>query len=60
MTRRRRTPEQIIRSLAEGHKLLAAGGATVVEVCRRLEIAESTWAPRRSHPWIQAQRSVCD
>ncbi len=43
MARRRRTPEQIIRALAEGHKLLA-GGATVAEVCRKLEIAESTWA----------------
>lgn len=43
MARRRRTPEQIIRALAEGQKLLA-DGASVAEVCRRLEIAESTWA----------------
>ena len=43
MTRRRRSPEQIIRKLAEGQKLLA-GGMTVEEVCREFAIAESTWA----------------
>lgn len=32
--RRRHTPDQIIRKLAEGHKLLA-GGAELDEVCRR-------------------------
>jgi len=41
--RRRRSPEQIIRTLAEGQKLLA-GGMTVEEVCRQFGIAESTWA----------------
>lgn len=41
--RRRRSPEQIIRKLAEGQKLLAAG-KTVEEVCREFGIAESTWA----------------
>ena len=46
MSRRRHTPDQIIRKLAEGHKLLAAGTALDV-VCRHLEIAESTW-----HRWI--------
>ena len=48
MTRRRRrhTPDQIIRKLAEGNKLLA-GGAELDEVCRHLEIAESTW-----HRWL--------
>ena len=40
--RRRHTPDQIIRKLAEGHKQLAAG-TELVEVCRHLEIAESTW-----------------
>jgi len=44
--RRRHTPEQIIRKLAEGHKLLA-GGQELDEVSRHLEIAESTW-----HRWI--------
>src|SRR4051812_20022935 len=44
--RRRHTPEQIIRKLAEGNKLLA-GGAELEAVCRHLEIAESTW-----HRWI--------
>lgn len=43
MTQRRHTPEQIIRKLAEGHKLLA-GGMTVEDVCRQFAIAESTWA----------------
>ena len=41
--RRRRSPEQIIRKLAEGQKLLASG-KTVEEVCREFGIAESTWA----------------
>lgn len=42
MARRRHTPEQIIRKLGEGHKLIA-GGMTVEQVCRQFEIAESTW-----------------
>ncbi len=41
--RRRRSPEQIIRKLAEGQKLLGSGN-TVEEVCREFGIAESTWA----------------
>jgi putative transposase len=44
--RRRHTPDQIIRKLAEGHKQLAAG-KELDEVCRHLEIAESTW-----HRWL--------
>jgi putative transposase len=44
--RRRHTPDQIIRKLAEGNKLLA-GGQQLDEVCRHLVIAESTW-----HRWI--------
>ena len=44
--RRRHTPDQIIRKLAEGHKQLA-GGLSLEEVCRQLEIAESTW-----HRWL--------
>jgi len=46
MSRRRHTPDQIIRKLAEGHKLLAAG-TELDAVCRHLEIAESTW-----HRWV--------
>ena len=43
MTKRRRhTPDQIIRKLAEGNKLLA-GGMELDEVCRHLQVAESTW-----------------
>ena len=40
--RRRHTPDQIIRKLAEGHKQLAAA-RELDEVCKHLEIAESTW-----------------
>jgi len=45
MKRRKHTPEQIIRKLAEGEKLLAEG-KSVEEVSRHLEITESTW-----HRW---------
>jgi putative transposase len=45
MKRRRHTPEQIVRLLAEGEKLLGEG-QTVDEVARHLEITESTW-----HRW---------
>ena len=38
--------EQIIRKLDEGHRQLAAGKG-LDEVCRHLEIAESTW-----HRWL--------
>jgi putative transposase len=44
--RRRHTPEQIIRKLAEGNKQ-SSGGQELDEVCRHLEIAESTW-----HRWV--------
>jgi len=40
--RRRHTPDQIIRKLAEGNKLLASG-QELDAVCRHLEVAESTW-----------------
>jgi transposase-like protein len=46
MTRRRHTPDQIIRKLAEGNRLLAAGTG-LDEVCRHLQVAESTW-----HRWV--------
>jgi transposase-like protein len=44
--RRRHTPDQIIRKLAEGSRLLGSG-QELSEVCRHLEIAESTW-----HRWL--------
>lgn len=44
--RRRHTPDQIIRKLTERNKLLVADQG-LVEVCRHLEIAESTW-----HCWL--------
>ena len=45
MKQRRHTPEQVIRKLAEGEKLLAEG-KTIEEVSRYLEISEQTW-----HRW---------
>jgi putative transposase len=45
MKRRRHTPEQIIRKLAKGEKLLGEG-KSIEEVVRDLEITESTW-----HRW---------
>jgi transposase-like protein len=47
MKRRRHTPEQVIRKLAEADKLLAEG-KTVEEACRHLEITESTYHRWRS------------
>ena len=43
--RRHHTPEQVIRKLAQGEKLLNEG-SDVAEVCRQLEITQSTW-----HRW---------
>jgi transposase-like protein len=45
MKRRRHTPEQVIRKLAEADKLLGEG-KTIEEACRALEITESTY-----HRW---------
>lgn len=45
MKQRRHTPEQVIRKLAEGERLLAEG-KTIEEVSRHLEISEQTW-----HRW---------
>ncbi len=45
MKQRHHTPEQVIRKLAEGDKPLN-DGQDLAEVCRHLQIAESTW-----HRW---------
>ena len=45
MKRRHDTPEQIIRKLAEGDKMLNSG-SDVATVAKHLEITESTW-----HRW---------
>ena len=45
MKRRNHTPEQIIRKLAEGDKLLN-DGSDIAGVAKHLEITESTW-----HRW---------
>ncbi len=50
--RRRHTPDQIIRKLAEGDELLGSGTA-LDEVCRHLQITESTW-----RHWIALYGSV--
>ena len=41
MKRRRHTPEQVIRKLAEGDQLLGEG-KTLDEVARHLQVTEST------------------
>lgn len=45
MKRRRHTPEQIVRKLHEGERLLNEG-TDLTEVIRHLEISEGTW-----HRW---------
>jgi putative transposase len=45
MKQRHHTPEQVIRKLAEGEKLLGEG-KSIEEVARHLEITEPTW-----HRW---------
>ncbi len=47
MKRHRHTPEQAVRKLREGERLLNAG-KDLTEVLRHLEIAESTWNRWRS------------
>ena len=42
MKRHRHTPEQAVRKLREGDRMLSEG-QDLTEVLRRLEIAESTW-----------------
>jgi putative transposase len=42
MTRRRYTPEQVIRKLREADRMLAEG-KTTVEVARQLEVSENTF-----------------
>ena len=48
MARRRHTPEQVIRKLREGEKLIGEK-FSIEEVCKHLEISEASW-----HRW-QAQ-----
>ena len=45
MKQRHHTPEQVIRKLAEGERLLNQGD-DIAGVCRQLEITQSTW-----HRW---------
>ena len=43
MKRGRRTPEQAVRKVREGGRILGAG-SELVEMLRHFEITESTWA----------------
>ena len=42
MKRKRHTPEQAVRKVREGERMLGAG-SDLAEVLRHLEITESTW-----------------
>ena len=47
MTKRRRhTPEQVIRKLREGERMLGQG-SDLAAVCKHLEVSEQTW-----HRWL--------
>ena len=50
MARRKHTPDQIIRKLREGEKLLGEG-KDLAEVCKHLEISEQSW-----HRWREQIR----
>jgi hypothetical protein len=45
-TRRHHSPEQVVRKLREGEKLIGAGQELAL-VCKHLEISEATW-----HRWM--------
>lgn len=45
MKRKRHSPEQIVGKLREADAMLA-GGATIAQVCQKLEVAEATF-----HRW---------
>ena len=45
MKRKRHSPEQIVAKLRDGDAMLAAG-ATIAQVCQKLEVAEATF-----HRW---------
>ena len=47
MKRRRHTPEQVVRKLREGDRMLNEG-KDLVEVLRHLEVPESSWARWRA------------
>jgi hypothetical protein len=47
MKRHRHTPEQVVRKLREGERLLNQG-KDLTEVSRHLEISEATWNPLRN------------
>ena len=54
MKRKRHTPEQAVRKVREGERMLAAG-SDLAEVLRHLEITESTW-----HRWRRTYAGMID
>ena len=53
--KKRHTPEQIVRKLREADALLG-GGATVSDVCRKLEVSEATYHRwRRKYEGMEVQ-----
>ena len=54
--RKRHKPEQIVRRLREADALLSAGGATIADACRRLEVSEATYHRwRKQHSGMEIQ-----
>jgi putative transposase len=49
-TRKRHTPEQVVRKLAEADRLLGEG-KSVADVCRQLQVSEQTY-----FRWAQSVR----
>ena len=57
MKRHRHTPEQVVRKLREGERLLN-DGKPLVEVLRQLEISEATWNRwRNQYGGVKADRA---
>ncbi len=57
MKRHRHTPEQVVRKLREGERMLNEG-TELVEVLRQLEISEATWNRwRNSYGGMKAEEA---
>ena len=53
--RKRHKPEQIVKKLRDADALLS-GGATIAEVCRRLEVSEASYHRwRRQYSGVEVQ-----
>jgi hypothetical protein len=49
-TRKKHTPEQVVRKLATADRMLN-DGKDVAEVCRELQVSEQTYSTRRPPPY---------